>query len=559
MIALANPLDEVDRYIGGVISGEIVTGVWVRRAVERHVADLKRQRTEEFPYYFDKLEAEDACLFFPVAFKHAKSRWDGEPFELSGWQCFCNAVLLGWKRLDGTRRFRRAHVSVARKNGKTTWCAGLAILLGFADGEAGAEVYIGATKIDQARILFNDAEQMIRKSSTLTKHSKVLKDNISFPGSASFIRPLGSDKPYDGLNPHAVFFDEIHAWKELHRKFYDTMTTGSGARPQPLICTITTAGDEKSTIWAEETDYCKSILEGSAQDEKTFVYIAEIDDDDDPFDESCWAKANPNLGTSIGIEYLQEAAAEAKVKSTAKNKFLRYHCNRVVTSTERFIGLDEWDELEEPLSDWRDADAIASGVDLGGFDDLASYSQCARFLIGETEEEQPIYRFELRQKSFMYKTTERNLDEQPWLGWAGAGLLTVSKYVIQDLRDSLIKDCEEFGGKDIAYDQHFAMQLAGDLEQEGLEPIKMPQNYYHFNEPIRLFQDAIAEGRIRHDGDPVLRWCVSNAVIAKDKADRWMFDKASSKEKIDPLVASVMAFRACLVAKSRSTGSIFII
>jgi phage terminase large subunit-like protein len=541
------------------MSGEIPTGNYVRSAVQRHLRDLRRERTEAFPYYFDEEEAEDACIFFPVAFRHAKSKWAGQAFELSPWQMFCNAVLLGWKRLDGTRRFRRAHVSVARKNGKTTWCGGLAIYLSFADNEAGAEVYIGATKIDQARLLFRDSESMVRQSPALMKHAKLLKDNISFPSVNSFIRPLGSDKPFDGLNPHGVFFDELHAWKEQQRPFYDTMRTGSGARPQPLIATITTAGDDRSQLWKEETSYVKNVLDGVLIDESIFGYIASIDDDDDPLNPDCWIKANPNLGVSVGLEYLEEMAQEARSDLVAMNRFRRYHCNVMVSSTERAIDPVLWSNACDHLSDWRDADAIAAGFDLGGRDDLAAYALVARFLDGETEEQQPIYRFEVRQKSYMSEDTKRNLSEEPIASFIGAGLLPVCKHAIQQLRDDLLADCEKYGIEFVAYDPYQAMQMAADLEENGLTPVKMSQNYSQFNEPIRSFLSDLNEGRFRHDGDTILTWCSGNAVVVQDRTQRWMFDKANSKQKIDPIVAMIMAYRAVKVAPSTSSGPAFFV
>jgi phage terminase large subunit-like protein len=541
------------------MSGEIPAGKYVRLAVERHLRDLERQETDEFPYRYDEEEAEDACLFFPVAFRHAKSKWAGQPFELSPWQMFCNSVLLGWKRLDGTRRFRRAHVSVARKNGKTTWCGGLAIYLGFADGEAAAEVYIGATKIDQARLLFRDSESMVRQSPALMKHAKLLKDNISFPGISSFIRPLGSDKPFDGLNPHAVFFDELHAWKELHRPFYDTMRTGSGARPQPLISTITTAGDDRSQLWKEETTYVKNVLEGIFVDDSIFGYIASIDDDDDPLNPRCWIKANPNLGVSVGMEYLEEMAQEARSDLVALNRFKRYHCNVMVSSTERAIDPVLWSNACEDLSDWRDADAVAAGFDLGGRDDLAAYALCARFLDGETEEGQPIYRFEVKQRSYMSKDTKRNLSEEPFASFVGQGILAVHNHAIQQLRDDLIAECDRYGVEYVAHDPYQAMQLAADLEENGLKPIKMPQNYAQFNEPIRTFLSDLNEKRISHDGDSILTWCCGNAVVVQDRTERWMFDKANSKSKIDPVVAMIMAYRACKAAPAAFRGPAFFV
>lgn len=559
MIEHAEPLLEIERYCQRVINGDQPAGKYVIRACERHLSDLKRQRESDFPYYFDSQEAEDACLFFPVAFRHAKSKWAGKPFELSPWQMFVNGCILGWKRMDGSRRFRRAHVSVARKQGKTTWCGGLAIYLALADGEKAAEVYIGATKIDQARLLFRDSEAMVRQSPALLRRAKIVKDNISFPSEKSFIRPLGSDKPFDGLNPHGVFFDELHAWKEHHRPFYDTMRTGSGARPQPLICTITTAGDDRSLIWQEESSYIKQVLDNVFSDESVFGFIASIDEEDDPLDPQCWVKANPNLGVSINDEYLHEMAAEARADSTAMNRFMRYHCNVMVSSTERAVDLDVWDDCIDVLSEWHGADAVAAGFDLGGRDDLASFAIAARFVIGQSEEGQPIYRYEIQQKSYIASDTRRNLSDQPFYGFQASGLLNVIKYPIQQLRDDLLAICEDFGIEYIAHDPYQAAQLAADFEQEGLKPIKMPQNCAQFNEPIRAFLLAMNERRLVHNGDPLLRWCASNAVVTKDRADRWMFDKANSKEKIDPMVAVLMAFRAVNAAPSTMTGRAFFV
>jgi len=556
LIQFGEPLQEVERYCDIILSGDLPCGKYVRHAVARHVADLQRQNTKDFPYYFDENEAEDACLFFPVAFRHAKSKWAGQPFELSPWQMFCNACLLGWKRQDGTRRFRRAHISVGRKNGKTTWCGGLAIYLAMADGEQSAEVYIGATKIDQARLLFRDSESMIRQSPVLMKRAKILRDNITFPETQSFIRPLASDKPFDGLSPHGCFFDELHAFKEHHRPFYDTMRTGSGARPQPVICTITTAGDEKSLLWREETDYIKHVLEGAIHDESVFGYIASIDEEDDPLDESVWIKSNPNLGVSVNEDYLREMAREAQNDSVSMNRFKRYHCNIMVSATEQAIDLDTWDDCEAELSDWKEADAIAAGFDLGGRDDLCSFVLCARFILDDTGDH-PIYRYEFRQRSYIAKDTRRDLTAEPFARFITSGLINISRHPIPALRDDLIQECEKLGIEYIAHDPYQAMHLANELEEEGLKPVRMPQNYVQFDQQIREFLNCLNDGRIAHNGDYLLRWCAGNAVIVKDRADRWMFDKATSKEKIDPIVAAVMAFRAVNSAPSTYSGKAF--
>lgn len=548
---------EVCDYAEGVLSGEIVAGKWVRLACQRFIDDLADR---SLPYAMDWGRAEDSCITFPVIFRHYKGEWEGQPIELAPFQKFVTANLMGWvSRETGLRRFRKAFVSVARKNGKTTWAAGLAILFAFFDGEAGAEVYIGATKKDQAKILFADAEAMLRRCEPLKKYAQIHKPQISFPTVDSFIRPLGSDRPYDGLNPHCTIKDELHAWTEAHRKFYDTMRTGAGARRQSLDLTITTAGDDKSSIWLEEIGYGRLVLEKQIRDDQLFFFCCEIDEKDDPLDPAVWGKANPGLGYSVKHEYLETMALEAKTSQVAMNRFKRYCCNTQTSSTEQAIDLAQWDQLSGELSDWTQADAVTAAFDLGGRDDLAAYALLARFIVGEDEEtEKPIYRYEVKANSFLYADTRRDLSKEPYQSFIRQGLIRVERYATDALRDMLIENCRELGVEFVAFDPHQAQHLAGNLEQEGLKPVKMPQTHLHFNEPVRTFLRTIKDGRITHDGCPLLRYCASNANIARDSADRWMFHKPSSKDKIDPIVAVVMAMRASFIAKPKATGQLFI-
>jgi phage terminase large subunit-like protein len=220
--------------------------------------------------------------------------------------------------------------------------------------------------------------------------------------------------------------------------------------------------------------------------------------------------------------------------------------------------MDLWHESRGDLSDWAYADAIAAGFDLGGRDDLCSYALCARFVL-DGSGENPIYRYEAIQRSFIAQDTKRDLTQEPYASFISQGLINKSRHVIQQLRDELIQECENQGILYIAHDPYQAMQLAAELEETGLKPIKMAQNYQQFDEPIREFLACLSEGRFTHTGDPLLTWCASNAVVVKNKADRWMFDKATSKEKIDPIVALLMAFRAVNAAPSTYTGKAFFI
>jgi phage terminase large subunit-like protein len=553
----------VESYVSAVECGSIAVGMPVAKAIERYGRDMDRQRDADFPFYFDIAAAEHACMFFPVALRHSSGRWDGQPFHLEGWQAFLIWNLFGWKRLDGTRRFRRAHVSVARKNGKSTIIAGITLLLSL-EGEHDTQGFIGATKLEQAQIVFRMIEQMIGKSSDLSKVTKRTRNNIAIPMFDGYLRPIGSDKPFDGLNPHIVVFDELHAWKEHHREFYDTMTTGSAARTQPLQLTITTAGSDKSQLWNEETDYCKMVLNQDAEDESLFVYIAEMDEDDDPFDEANWIKSNPNLGVSVSIDYLREQANKAQSRPQERSKFLRYHGNRKVSSSETPLTSEIWDGLQvDQLTDWKTADCICCGIDLGGRNDLASYALVARFPAGSVEDEDgnesPVWRYECRVRSFIAEDTKRDLSQQPWANWIYEGKLTKARYVIPTLRDSLLADADEYGFSKVAFDPYNASQLGDELEQLGLTPAKMPQNYYHFNEPLREFLETVTEKRISHDGsDPVLRWAVGNFVLVRNSQDLIMPDKKTSNDKIDPLVSLVMALRMAMFEPAGSSGSLFL-
>ena len=563
MISSITPKDKVESYIAGVLDGSIVVGKLVHAAIARHVSDLKKQDTPEFPYYFDEQAAEKKCLFFPKILRHSTGEWAGRPFELEPWQTFLLWSIHGWKRLDHTRRFRKVYVLVGRKNGKTQLMAGIAHQLAIADSEPGAQVFCSATKLDQAKVLFSEAERMVRQAPALSKHAKMTTNNLAYPGTNSYIRPLGSDKPFDGLNPHAVVFDELHAWRQHHRAFFDTMVTGSGARRQPLLCVITTEGDGDSELWISERDYAIDVVTGKIDDESVFALLYAIDSEDDAFDEKCWVKANPNLGVSVKLDDLRQKAKEAQHKVTARSQFFRYHLNRVVTNTEWGIDANLWsagcigDEV-----DWSGADCITAGVDIGGRDDLAAIAYCARFPEGHQTlsdgTQKPIFRYAFQTQSYLYHDSKRDLTQSPWYDWIRSGRIIKSDFVIGEIKKKLIVDAEthEFAG--IAYDQYNAQQLGEDLTAEGLKAVEFRQNFLMYNEPIREFLSLLSQGKILHDGNPILAWAAKNLAIKRDSADRWMPCKKSSKDKVDPIVACFMAFRLAMLAPAKPKGNLFV-
>lgn len=552
-------------YVDGVLCGQITVSKAVRGAVERHQRDLERQSTLDFPYHFDASLAAKICRFFPSMIKLTVGKWAGLPMVLEPWQVFCYSSLFGWIRdADGTRRFRKAYRSVARKNTKSTMAAAEAIFLAGYDvnpnigkPEPFAQVVLSATKRDQVeKVVFAEILRIRDRSEKIKGKTRFVKREITFNHNDGEIVTTGSDKPYDGLNPHGVVMDELHAWREFHRDFYNTMVTGSGSRDQPLISIITTAGDDRSHLWKEVYDYAKSIALGQIIDESYFSFIAELDEDDDPFDEMMWIKSNPNLGVSIQLDYLRQQSTESQASSIGRNRFIRYHGNRLVTSTEKAFDLDQWDLCEGELSDWTEADCVCGGFDLGGYDDLSAYAVVARFI--SSAGDKPIYRYEAKIKAFVSDKTERDLTKQPFFHWIYDGLLVKTSQPNSDLKADFIESCYEYGIRKAAFDPFNARSLAEEIGKEGILCATMAQNCSNFNEPIHDLMAAIREGRFIHDGNPLLRWCIGNAVLIRDRQDRWMFDKRDSNDKIDPVVAMTMAFRMATLEPARATGSMFL-
>jgi phage terminase large subunit-like protein len=559
----------IDKYVKDVLGGRIVACQATIAAVNRYVSDLERQNSDEFPYYFSLDVATACCDFFPSLLRHSIGKNAGKPFELEPWQMFGIWNIFGWKRsADRTRRFRRFFWTMARKNGKSTLGAGIAILGAMADinpfnnrPEDVAEVVLCATKKEQVeKVMYAEIERMRLQSEHVKAMSTPINRQITFTHNKGYIRCIGSDKPFDGLNPHMVLMDEKHAWREHHRKFYDTMVTGSGNRSQPIIGDFTTAGDDTSLLWQEDINYARGVVMGDFVDETYFAYIFELDEQDNPLDESLWPKANPNLGVSIELEYLREQAAKASTSAVDLNRFTRYHGNRKVSSFSRFILPADWDELASDLSAWRDADAITAGIDLGGRDDLASFGVVARFPIDEDEDGNTIWRYEGFTRSFIVDETHRDLSKQPWAGWIAIGELVVSRYVVAALRDEFLAMADEQGIRAVAYDPYNAAQLGDELSQAGLEVLKMPQNHFQFHEPMQELTAAIREKRFTPDKtDNILRWCALNMMTTTNAQGKMMPDKRNSSEKIDAAVALLMALRLAMLAPSRPTGSLFIV
>lgn len=584
--------EKVERYIRSVTDGTLTAGRFQRASVERHIYDLSHATNRG--YYFDEKKAEAALGLFPLAMRHTKGEWAGKPFELSDNQAFIVWCLFGWRRQDGTRRFRHAYICCARKWGKSEFAAALGLIaVSFDDPlEPGAEVYCAATKEDQAKIVFSVAQQMARSSPVLRElvnvNAKSITTKNGSPQPFSSFKPLGSDsKTSDGFNVHVCVLDEIHEWRERHRGLYEKLTTAHGSRRQPLIITITTAGDDLSDIWNEMDALCVSALErfdeADPPGDNRFAFIARLDEQrpcdcgrqshcvlcggkgeiaaDDPFDSANWPKANPNYPVTPKHEFLEEQAADARHNPASKHAFLRYHCNLKVSALDKAIAQSVWSAARGELSDWKDADVVCGAWDMGGQDDLGAIGYAARYETGEFDEDgNPIYRYEVDAKAFINTDNERDITREPFVEWVRSGLLTVSANEIIEMREQIVSDYRN-GVSGWAYDPANSRDFAASLEMEGLTPFKFFQNASMWTEPLTRFLSDLKRGRIRHNGNGLLAWAATNMItvnVSRAASIQMLPDKRTSPEKIDPIVAVIMAYRCAMVAPARYKGRAFI-
>lgn len=535
------------QYAKDVTSNKIIACKWVKLACQRFLNDLKNGYKRGLTY--DE-EAVERVLKFFTLLKYTKGEWAGNTFEPSPWQVFCLANLFGWKREDGTRRFRNGYLEVARKAGKTELMAGIGLYLFAADKEYGAEVYSVATKKDQARISHKSATMMVRMSKPLREKISIYKNNLNIEDMGNKFEPLGADsKTMDGLGPHGVMIDELHA--HPNRDVYDVMVTGTGARRQPLVFSITTAGYDKQSICWEQHDYTEKVLEGIIKDDSHFGMIFTLDEGDDWEDEKVWVKSNPNLGVCTKIDDLRDKARKAKEVATQLNAFLRLHMNVWTESVTRWISSDKWNECQ---ADYTEEDLVGMTC-CGGLDLATTTDISALILIFEPEREGGKYRILTRFWIPRDNIQDRvRRDRVPYDTWERQGFITATTGNIIDygfIINRLSEDAQKFDIREVAFDRWGATKIIQDLQEMGFEEesnkhaqrhlIQFGQGFASMSAPTKALEKMILAKEIEHDGNPVLAWMVSNTVIKQDAADNWKPDKQKSTEKIDGVVATIMA------------------
>lgn len=529
-------LHRAEQYAADVRCGKVVACHWVKQAVERYYCDL--DNAIDKGWVFSRQHAERAINFIEKL-RHVKGKWAGEYLKLESWQVFILWNLFGWLMAGSmTRRFTEAYVEIARKNGKSTFAAAIALYLEFADKEIGAEVYSVATTRDQARICFKYAQDMVRFSD-LRNYALVTRDAIAFEKLGCTYKPLSSDaRNLDGCHSHGVIVDEYHA----HRtdEVYDVMQTSMGARQQPLMLIITTAGLNTSVpCYAYRKTMCQ-VLDGAIQADRNFAIIYTLDDMAEVDNPSMWIKANPCYGVSLSEEWLSDQYDKMKREPSKIANIMTKSFNVWMDAPTVWIPDRVWSEIESVVSQ----DELL-GCECVGALDLASVNDYCSFVLQfkERGRYQYLWRFYIPEEKYKqrYDLQRENANIEEWVR---RGYITVTPGNVTDY-DYIMADIANLGAmyniRVVAYDPWNASSIAPKLVERGIDLQPFTQTIGNYAMPTKEFERIVGLGIVDHYANPVARWMLSNVVIREDVNGNRRPDKAKSSEKIDGIVAAIMA------------------
>lgn len=551
-------------YSTDVVDGHVVAckkHVW---ACKRFLRDIEREGTEAFPFVFDE---DKAMRFFDwsALFKHTKGVLKGEHIEMHEVQYFVFGNIYGWYNMNtGYRRFNKAYWQVARKNAKSQSLACVASFEAAPFGEGMSEVYIGATKSDQAKIVWKETEAMIAAAPELKGKFKVAYGIINHPKSRSIIKPLSKEdnKKGDGLNPQCGIIDEYHAHDT--DEIYNVLDSGMGARPQPLLMVITTAGSNlNSPCYRIEYDFVSKLLNPANEGvelESYFAMVNELDRDedgnlvDDITDETVWEKANPIICSyPEGRESLRKRLAEALLKPEMMDDYMTKNMNVWINQVEKaYMNMQKWTDggitnYSDPKGaniDLRGLECTV-GLDLSKKIDLTSVA--FEFLLENGK-------YFVLSHSFMPEDmlqTKIAMDKGANYGlWVRQGHVTltpgsvvdyrfVQQYILDMIRDN------DWKVKEVCYDDWSAGLISQEMTDAGFEMVEIRQGIPTLSEPTKNFREEVYSGNVLHNNNPVLTWAVGNAVTRQDHNENIMLDKLKSVNRIDPIAAVINAHVRC--------------
>jgi phage terminase large subunit-like protein len=486
---------------------------------------------------------------FIESLEHTVGTYAGNLFKLEPWQHFIVANLFGFVKPDGYRRYTRAYVEVPRKNGKSTFSNALMLYGLLADGEEGAQVYSAATKLDQAMMVFSESARVCKQVDWIAEGVNVYNsvNNRRINYGNSFYRPLEwNPGKQDGLNTHFAVIDEYHAHSS--DELYNVIRNSMGARLQPLLFVITTAGFNRESACYRHRQYCTKVLEGAINDDALFSVIYTLDDGDDWMEPVNWAKANPNYGVSVNPRQLEEGLQEAKELSHKEVEFKTKLLNVWTDTAQTWISDENWMKCEN--------DVEPHGECYGGLDLATTGDFCAFSLYWPSTG---------AVRSWYWlpdEAAKRRNDQQgdAIRNWSRDGLITVTEGNVTDyefIRHKIIELAENYDIREIAYDRWNATQIVNDLMNAGLTMYPFGQGFGSMSAPTKEFERLVKNRNLQHDGNPVTRWMLGNVMLKRDPADNIKIDKSKSGDKVDGPVSIVMALGTYLQEAQKNNNQEF--
>lgn len=483
-------------------------------------------------------ERADRAVKFISGLRHTKGKWKGIPFNLLSWQDKIIRDIFGTVNNDGNRQYRTVYIEEPRKNGKSEVAAAVALKLLFADSEAGAEIYSAAADRDQASIVFSVAVDMVEQSPVLSKHCKIIRSTKRIiKNDGSFYRVLSADhSTKHGFNASGVIFDELHT--QPNRHLWDVLTTSGGTRAQPMVFAITTAGYDRHSICYEQHDYAKKILDGVIEDPTFYPVIYSAPDDAEWTDEEVWRAANPALGEFRDIEEMRALCAKAQQIPALQNTFRRLYLNQWTSQDTRWLDLHKWDETAgEVYESDLEGEIAYCGLDLASTTDIAAFVM----VFPDDDGCYDVLPFFWIPEGRIQERSDR--DRVPYDLWVEQGYIEATPGEVIDyryIRSRIEELSERYNICEIAFDRWGATQLIQELDDCGLTVVQFAQGFASLSPPTKELMNVVLSRRLRHGGNPVLRWMADNLVVKQDPAGNLKPDKSKSTEKIDGMVALIM-------------------
>jgi phage terminase large subunit-like protein len=505
--------------------------------------------------YFDLDAADHVRRFMAKVIRQSKGEFAGKPLELLDWQWQqIVGPLYGWKRPNGRRRFRRASVWVAKKNGKSTLAAGLILYGLVADSEAGAEVYGAAADRNQAGIIFNEVAAMVRQSPALEKRLDVNKTlhRVVFQEANSFYQVLSKDsrKSGHGINSHLSVVDELHV---VNRELYDTLRYAGAARRQPLQFEISTAGNDKTSLGYDRYVYAKRLLKGEIEDPETLAVVYEAAEPAQWEQPEQWKKANPSLGVTIPLDGFKSDFLEAKNGSPADQaNFKQLRLNLWQDAIFAWLPLEAWDACAADL----EPSALEGKTCWGAFDLASKMDLTAWALVFDLGDGEfaLLTRFIAPCEADNRRQKENRSLLKPWMD-AGHIVATEGNVADYDVIEGIIReDCERFGVERVYFDPWNATGVVNHLQAEGIALVEFGQTIKNYNAPMRELERLVMAGKLKHDGNPVMRWMVAHTCARKDPSGNVRPDKEKSSDHIDGVCSTIMALQGAL---AEGGGSVY--